>query len=222
MSVRRHVGAQPRHRPDEGHRRAAAPRRRPHRPGPRQEVEIVRRMHPPRRREIVRLGRQHRPEPDLRDPRPHDLRPPRQLEGRHDLARHQLDVAGMAGVARRIDRLHRPVSEPDPSVGAATAQARGCRAPPVGRLASVGIDRSPAGTPPGRAGSVAHLARPVGAAAEIEHSSRSALTTGSRTGPPCVVRHPRAGDPADPRPPLSRYPRRRRRPEPPRAPTPAR
>ena len=74
-------------------------------------------MHPPRRREVVLLRRHDRPEPDLRDPRPHDLGPPRQLEGRHDRARVQLDVAGVAGVARR-DRRSASAGEPSPAAAA--------------------------------------------------------------------------------------------------------
>ena len=96
----------PTHRPDKGHRRAAASAGHPARPGLGEEGEIVRGVDPGGGVERVLVGREDRPQPDLRDPGADDLGPPRQLEGRDDLAGHQLDVAGVAGVARRIHRLH--------------------------------------------------------------------------------------------------------------------
>ena len=183
--VGRHVGAQPRHRPDERHRRARPSRRRPERPGPRQELEIVRRMHPPRRREVVLVRRQHRPEPDLPHPRQHDLRPPRQLEGRHDRARHQLDDCrhGRHGAANRP-------SASEPPVG-----ARAYRRRVAGRSAATGHALEPAFS----AGSASRAAsapppacqrsatRSTASGAASPAGSRASLSSAVEPGAPVVV-----------------------------------
>ncbi len=77
-----------------------------------------------RGREVVRDGRQHRAEPDRLDPLPDDLSPARQFEGGDDLAGVQLDVAAVADMQRRIDRLHQAAAAASSKAASVASQAR--------------------------------------------------------------------------------------------------
>ncbi len=167
----RDVRAQPRHRPDERHRRPRPSRRRPERPGARQELQVVRRMHPPRRREVVLVRPQHRPEPDLPHPRQHDLGPPRHLEGRHDGARTSARHCRHArhGAANRPSASAapgwraEPIAAASPGASAATGHCLNRRSL-AGSASRAGSSRPPASTglppaPPSRARPGPRLAR---------------------------------------------------------------
>ena len=105
--LRRHVAAQAARRPGVGHRRAVRPLSIPSAPDGRQEVDIVGAVHAlGGRRDHGSAGARIGPSPSVSTRARMYLGARRHLEARHDRARDQFHLPGMAGMQRRKDCLH--------------------------------------------------------------------------------------------------------------------